>query len=125
MISNNIEILIEKLITKTKAGQAFWDKTSRDSEFKLELQKGAITSDSWSDGNGVFVDLAILNDEGEIIERDFFDLHENQEDYSKLYDVNMAAKNSYYKLDETLKTIFDELDSVKPVGKNRNKDLPF
>ncbi|CCG53698.1 Protein of unknown function [Flavobacterium indicum GPTSA100-9 = DSM 17447] len=123
MISENIKILIDKLKKKTESGQAIWTKTSRDTEFKLELQKGAIVTDNWEDGQGFFVDLAILNENGEIIERDFFNV--NEEDYKTLYEVYLLAKNSYYKVDETLKTIFDELDSPKIVGKDKNKDLPF
>ncbi len=61
MISSNIKILIDKLKTKTELGQAIWSKTSSDTEFKLELQKGAITIDNWEDSHGLFVDLSILN----------------------------------------------------------------
>lgn len=123
MISANIKILIDKLKKKTELGQAIWSKTSRDTEFKLELQKGAITIDNWEDGEGLFVDIAILNENGETIERDVFNVSE--EDYNVLFEIYMLAKNSYYKIDETLKTIFDELDSPKIVGKDRHRDLPF
>ena len=125
MISANIKILIEKLKIKTESGQAIWSKTSRDTEFKLELKKGAITTDNWEDGNGYYVDLAIINQNGETIERDAFNAVENEEAYKALYDIYILAKNSYYRTDETLKTIFDELDSSQIVGKDINKDLPF
>lgn len=123
MISSNIKILIGKLKKKTEIGQAIWSKTSSDTEFKLELQKGAITTDNWEDGHGCFVDLAIINENGETIERDVF--NKNEEGYDELFTIYLIAKNSYYKIDETLKTIFDELDSLKIVGKDRHKDLPF
>ena len=119
MISENIKILIDKLKKKTEAGQAVWTKTSRDTEFKLELQKGAITTDNWDDGGGLMVDLAIINDKGDIIERDFFVSGDNN-DFKTLLEIYELAKKSYYKTDETLKTIFDELDSDKIVGKDKN-----
>jgi len=127
MISTNIKILIEKLKKKTESGQAIWTKTSRDSEFKLELQKGAITTDNWEDNEGRYIDLAIINENGEAIERDAFNLYEmtQVENYNTLYEIYEIAKKSYYKIDETLKTIFDELDSEKIVGKDKHRDLPF
>lgn len=124
MISDNIKTLIEKLKRKTQAGQAIWSKTSRDSEFKLEMQKGAITTDNWQDDYGnFFVDLAIINENGDVIERDVFP-GEEIDDYLILQEIYELAKKSYYRSDETLKTIFEELDSDKIIGKDKG-GLPF
>jgi hypothetical protein len=125
MIKNNIKLIIEKLIAKTDSGQAIWKKTSRDTEFKLELSKGAITTDCWVDVDSLvrWVDFSVYNSNGEIIERDYF--HENQaDDYAVLHEVYESVKRSYYKIDETFKIIFDELDGDEKIG-GESKDLPF
>lgn len=121
MMTENIKMLIEKLIKKTTAGQANWKKTSRDTEFKLEFQKGAVVTDNWTDGEGLHVDLAILNDNGDIVERVIYD-YEQEEDYKKILEVYELAKKSYFKSDETIKNIFEELESDKIIGK---EELPF
>lgn len=125
MISENLKVLIDKLKKKTESGKAIWSKTSVETEFKLELQKGAITTDKWDDSqNGEsLVDLLIINANGDVIERAVFGESEPIE-YKQLLEVYELAKKSYYKVDETIKTIFDELDSENTVGKGTN-DLPF
>lgn len=125
MMNANIKLIAEKLINKTDVGQAIWTKTSRDSEFKLELTKGAITTDTYEDGEygTKWIDLCIYNVNGDIIEREAF--NENHvDDYAILQKVYESATKSYYKIDETMKTIFDELDGEKIVGRD-NKELPF
>lgn len=129
MIPENLNALIKKLIDKTTSKKAVWSKTSRDSEFKLELNKGAIITDNWDDENsGMNVDFSILNEFGDIIERIAF-RHIDVDNYNTLMQLHNEAKRSYYKVDETIKTIFDELDSEKIVGRERSKDdlpdLPF
>lgn len=124
MISENLVVLIEKLKKKTIDGQAKWTKTSADNEFKLELSKGAITIDNWPSTNFgyMFVDIVVINDNGDVIERAAFTDEEDLEDYNKVLDLHKEVSKSYYKVDETIKTIFDELDSDKIVGKG---NLPF
>lgn len=125
MISENLKVLIDKLKKKTESGKAIWSKTSVETEFKLELQKGAITTDNWVDSQNSesLVDLLIINANGDVIERAVFGESETI-DYNQLIEVYELAKKSYYKVDETIKTIFDELDSENTVGKGTN-DLLF
>ncbi|MGI4021988.1 MAG: hypothetical protein ACRYFA_10815 [Janthinobacterium lividum] len=120
-MTENFTSLIEKLKNKTVSKQAIWSKTSRDNEFKLELQKGAITIDSWEDNNVDFVDLNIMNENGEIIDRAYFH-SSDRVDYKTLLDLHSSAKRAYFKVDETIKNIFDELDSKNVVGKERRSD---
>jgi len=121
MMNANIKLIAEKLINKTDLGQAIWTKTSRDSEFKLELTKSSITTDLWDDGGIKWIDFCIYNVNGDPIEREAFS--ENQvSDFTLLEKVYESANKSYYKIDETLKTIFDELDGEDIVGE---KDVPF
>lgn len=123
MISEKLKILIEKLRSKTESREAIWKKTSRDTEFKLEFQKGAVTIDNWTDDFGSFVDIRIINENGDEVEGVVFDSN-TPEQYSVLQDLSELIKKSYYKTDETFKTLIDELDSDKIVGKGKD-DLPF
>jgi hypothetical protein len=122
MITKNLEILIEKLKNKATVGKTNWKKTSRDTEFKLDFQKGAVVTDNWEDAEGTHVDLAVLNQNGDIIERVFYSI-DDKEGYNKILEVYELAKKSYYKSDETIRNIFEELDSDKTVG--TDGDLPF
>ncbi len=123
MISEKLKILIDKLTKKTESKQAIWKKTSRDTEFKLEFQKGAVTIDNWNDDLGTFVDLRIINENGDEVEGVVFE-PDSTEQYTILEGLYELIKKSYYKTDETFKTLLDELDSDKIVGKSKD-DLPF
>lgn len=125
MIPERTKELLIKLKDKSESGQAIWSKTSVDTEFKLEFQKGAVTIDNWEDSHGIFADFAIINDNGDIIERHIFNVNEDPDDYNFISNIYKSVKNSYYKTDETIKTIFDELDSEKTIGKDKRRELPF
>lgn len=125
MIPENYKLLIEKLKQKTLKKEANWSKTSADDEYKLDLGKGAITIDNWRDNGKTYIDLSIINDRGDIIDRIYFPSGET-EDYNLVLELHSLAKRAYYKIDETLKNIFKELDSDKPIGNvNPVDDLPF
>jgi len=129
MIPENIKTLIEKLIKKTNDNQAIWTKTSLDNEFKLDLEKGAITTDNFETTDGeIFVDLVIRNENGDIIENVRVGVSE-KEDYKLITGLHNIAKRKYYRVEETIKTIFEELDSDKIIGKKdshfKEEDLPF
>ena len=127
MIPENFKILIEKLKEKTAKKEAIWSKTSRDNEFKLDLGKGAITIDMWqNDETGQpMVDITVINEYGDRIDSIYFSSNE-KEDYKYLHELHSLAKRAYYKVDETFKIIFKELDSDKTIGtEKRADDFPF
>ena len=127
MIPDNIKTLIEKLKNKTIAKQTIWSKTSRENEFKLELSKGSITIDNWEDEVGMLIDFVIRNESGDVIERIAFNSNDEYIDYKFILELYTLVKREYYKVEETIKTIFDELDSDKKIGKEHRPedDLPF
>lgn len=127
MIPENFKILIDKLKEKTTRKEAIWSKTSRNDEFKLDLGKGAITVDRWlnEDTGEQLVDIAVINDRGDRIDSIYFNSTE-KEDYKYLIELHSLAKRAYYKVDETFKSIFKELDSDKTIGTEKKPDdLPF
>lgn len=123
MIAENFRLLIEKLKYKSAKREAIWAKTSRDEEFKLHLGKVTLLTDCWYD-EVTFnkkVDLVILNKDGEKI--DGVILSKGEDDYELLIELHTLAKQSYYKIDETFKSIFEELDSNKVVGEKKKHEL--
>ena len=123
MIAENFRLLIEKLKYKSSKREAIWDKTSRDEEFKLHLGKVTLLTDCWYD-EVTFnkkVDLVILNEDGEKI--DGVILSKGEDDYELLIELHTLAKQSYYKIDETFKSIFEELDSNKVIGEKKKHEL--
>ena len=127
MIPENIKSLITGLIEKTNAKRANWDKTSRPNEFKLHFDMGAVTTDNWyDDSENEYVDFAIYNSLGDRI--DVFSVSRNNPDYQEIIRLHTTAKKEYYKVDETINGLLDEIKSDKNIGLKRtetNDDLPF
>ena len=125
MVPDNFKTLVDKLKEKTTKKEAIWSKTSQDNEFKLDLGRGAITVDHWGNEFGQYVDMSVINEDGDIV--DSIRFHEGEiNEYKYLIELHSLAKRAYYKVDETFKAIFKELDSDKTIGVERNSDdLPF
>lgn len=127
MIPENLTKLIQALIDKTNAKLATWGKTSRENEYKLVFESGAITTDSWIiDGNIEYVDFAIYNTYGDKI--DEFMAEESNKDFPLLKSLHNVAKRRFYNVDETINGLFDEIKSTKSIGKRtieNSDDLPF
>jgi hypothetical protein len=123
MIAENYRLLIEKLKHKIAKREAIWTKTSRDEEFKLHIGKVTILLDCWYDevSFNKKVDLVILNEDGEKI--DGIILSNGEAGYELLLEMHTLAKQSYYKIDETFKSIFEALDSNKIVGDKKKNEL--
>jgi hypothetical protein len=126
MIPHNIENLIKALIEKTLAKQAIWGKTARLNEFKLHFEKGAVTTDSWEGEGAEFVDFGIYNSFGDKI--DNFIAAKGELDFDLLSQLHNCAKREFYKVDETISGLFNEVKAEKSVGKREIEgqgDLPF
>jgi len=123
MIPENFKLLIEKLKLKTVKQEACWTKTSRDEEFKLDFGNITILTDYWFHeiANQQAVDINIFNQDGEKIEG--LILTEEELDFKSLQELHTLAKQSYYKIDETFKSIFEELDSNKVIGEKKKHEL--
>jgi hypothetical protein len=126
MIPINIESLIRALIEKTNAKKAIWGKTSRSNEFKLHFEKGAVTTDSWYNEDEEFFDFGIYNSFGDRI--DNFFAKKGSPDFELLLELHNAAKREFFKVDETISSLFDEVKADKNVGKREiedNNELAF
>lgn len=127
MIPTNIKDLIKALTEKTASKKAIWGKTSRPNEFKLNLERGAVTTDFWDDNRGDTVDFAIYNNFGDRI--DNFSATKGDLEFELLIDLHNAAKREFYKVDETISSLFNEVNTDKSVGKREiegeDEPLPF
>ncbi|MDM1378448.1 hypothetical protein [Myroides marinus] len=121
MIDQNINELINRLITKTDFEQAIWRKTSRDTEFMLTLESGSvITIDKWFNNNEDYIDFAILSEIGEDIYRS--NSYSNSSDeFKKLNNLYEVIQAKYHnKINRTLNSILFEINSNKVIGQNTN-----
>lgn len=125
MIPEKIANLIKAIIEKTNSKKATWGKTSRENEFKLHFQNGAITTDFWSNDRGEeFVDIAIYNSFGDRI--DSYEAEKGEEDYTVIIELHNVAKRDFYKVEETIDNLFNEAKNDKNIGKREIEgDLPY
>lgn len=135
-MSEEILKLIELLTEKTKQRNVIWNETSVEDQFKLNFDESyVLVNKNWQGGNYSTFTFELRNKEGKIL--DVLDTNEqNQynELVSNLYD-NII--NSYYKVEETYKSIFNKLSYSIKVGKEEDPpqkqkptqinddDLPF
>ena len=126
MIPEYFKTLVVKLQEKTTRKETIWSRTSLYSEFKLDLEKGAITVNKWYDEEErqSYVSISILNNFGDRI--DSFAVTSNEkEDYKNLDELYTLVKRAYYKVEETIHNIFNELNSSKTIGTEDDDNLPF
>jgi hypothetical protein len=120
MIPSKMKDLIMALIDKTISQKAIWGKTSRPNEFKLSLENGAVTTDRWSQDGDEIVDCCIYNVYGDKI--DNFVAKSEEPDFDLLRELHDAAKREFYKVDETINNMFNELNDDYSVGKRQVED---
>jgi hypothetical protein len=116
MIPENYKTLIEKLIDKTKNDKAIWTKTSGEDEFKLDLAKGAITTDVYGTPVSRMIDFRIWNDQGDVV--DTISYHRDTPEFKIVHELHALAKRNYFEVDKIVKGIFDELDGDGVIGKS-------
>ena len=119
-MNNTLKNLVKALSEKNLRNETIWTKTSGENEFKIKMNKASLTVDHWNDEDGENYDLTIYNENGEQIEyvhvmtNDAFD-KENFDLLKKHYE---SVNKTYYKVDETLDSILNEIENKKIVGNN-------
>lgn len=113
------ERLIEKLTHRTEYGTALWEATSKPDTFKIEMQSGGITLGALYDANikQNVITLRVYNDSGEMIDQiDYGELSDYHQ-YAIGFDLYSLARSNYLKVDETIKSFLEELDSAEVIGR--------
>ncbi len=112
MIEQPLIDIVEKLIDGTKSKKIKWERTQRDTEFKVVLGSSSVTTDNWTLNNGVkCVDLTLWNSNGEIAKRIAFEDNDKEsEDYNYLMGLYSIVQNAYYQVDDTIAEILKYLN---------------
>lgn len=122
-----IEKLINVLWEKTKKSEADWKKTSSQTEFQLQFEKGRITIDSFSgedyEGNKInIVSINLYNEVGEEIYAYSKSLQNQKDRYYELLDFYNDVKASCFRVSETIDSMLNEAQSNSVIGEDK---LPF
>ncbi|MCJ8290466.1 MAG: hypothetical protein HRT58_12435 [Crocinitomicaceae bacterium] len=128
-IPEKIVSLIKALTEKTLSKNAIWSKSSQNNEFKLFLEKGAVTTAYLDNTYGNdSVDFSIYNVHGDRI--DGYNAVRTDPNFAILLDLYNSAKREFYKVDETITSLFDQVRNDGEIGKRlvdeaEDDDLPF
>ena len=108
----SIDKLVKTLLDGTKNGTIDWETTARKTEFRTRISTGAIAVDKWdwspeqSDETVTNVDITVFNEAGEKIDTC---LASGGADFGKLAQLHETVRRKVLKVDETLESIFKEL----------------
>lgn len=114
MKNNKYNELLNRLLDSTKENRTKWSKTSRQNEYSTDVGEYSITITSLSQStfsiskelNEKFA-LTLINSDGEIIDLQL--LLPSDSDYSLISELYSQARTSYYKVDEVLESLIQEL----------------
>ena len=124
MIPDYLKVLIQGLKEKTSKNEVIWQKSS-ETEFKVELQSGAITADKmWLSKKSTFMlEVCVYNNRGELADRIAVSQFDEADDYKFVDDFYIVVRRKYFKVEETIKGIIDEVQKNGVIGKE--EELPF
>jgi hypothetical protein len=129
MISPKYLELVEKLSSRTEERKIIWQKSSSSGEFKLQLASGTLTIVRYEGdyNNRPFIVINIYNDRGDKI--DVIEAEDSTQEFNALEQLYSFVRRSYYRVDETIDSFFDELSTDKIIGvegkEEEEEDLPF
>jgi len=112
-----IKNLINALTEKTSDSRIKWDRTSRDNEFICNVGSGSITVDNYmahdeySGEEDQVLDLCILNNQGQRLERIYYDDSSSVE-FKLLLSLHQSIYRKYHKIDEIIDGIISEISEL-------------
>ncbi len=120
MISPEFKEIIVKLTQKTKDRKARWYSISED-QFALKLKEGTVVIDKSYDSytESTNFQFSILNQDGVKIESL---VGVESDDLNLLDDLFEVVRRSYYRVEETIKSIASEVNNDDEIGDNEVKD---
>lgn len=115
MKSNKYNQLINLLLKSTRDNRVSWSRTSRQNEYTSDVLNYSITitklsQSTFSISNGISDKFAIslINENGDNI--DIQEVLSSDADYSLIASLYAEARRSYFKVDEVLDTLIDNLN---------------
>lgn len=120
-MNDKISELIRAIKNKTENGLAEWEQSSSNTEFKLKLLKGKITTDYYRsesiDGSTNFiVEIRIYNERGDEIYSSWTTEGTDRILFLELKSFYDSVKSSYYKVSETIDALIKEAESPGMIG---------
>jgi hypothetical protein len=119
-MENRVQKIVDTLTKGTEEDKLSWESTARETEFRMELNKGSITVDSWVNfdhENGEeekLADISFLNKDGELIDRVIFSQETDRLDYRAVVNLQGMARRKSLNIDEKINDIMSELQ--KKIG---------
>lgn len=114
MTNNKYSTLISKLIDSTKENRLNWQKTSRQNEYSTEVSSYMVSIVLLSPGTFVIgkdrnetYALTLINEEGDNI--DTQEITHSNPDFDNIANLYAEAKRSFYKVDEVLESLIQNL----------------
>jgi len=128
MIPERLKKIVSLLKEKTLTKKAIWNKTSGQDEYKLTIGEGSsiVVSENFGNYNQEYITICIFNSGGDLVERYDNEQETDDESNSLVLSFHKSARDAYYKVDETMEHLLDEISKLDVVGKKEEKtfDLP-
>lgn len=138
MIPEKLKKIIILLRDKTLEKKAIWNKTSGDEEYKLIIGEGSsiVVGEHFGNYNHEYIQIVIYNNQGQPVERYSNEEESEPEDNKLVWSFHKAARDSYFKVDETMESLLNEIsqqdiigEKIEPVSPapspGEDDDLPF
>lgn len=114
MKNSKYNLLIDKLLQATTEGRLYWDSSSQSNEYQTSVGDILVLISGPRRSLGFNVNLnmenmsiALVNNEGVEIDRQKVETSDSA--YDNFLDLFDMARKNYYKVDETLQKIIDEV----------------
>lgn len=100
--------VVQELLSKTRAGQRAWEKTSVSDQFELRMSSARVLIDAGVQHGHQFYRLRITDSSATKTVVDVLG-HEGTQDYQLLGQLYSAAEDAFYASNDTLSGVFREL----------------
>lgn len=127
MIPERLKKIVTLLRDKTLEKKAIWNKTSGQDEYKLQIGEGSSIVVSFDYGNydSEYITISIFNKNGDMVERYDTENEKDEDSSILLWSFHKAARDSYYKVEETMEHLLNEISKQDVVGiKEEKKIIP-
>jgi hypothetical protein len=112
-----LKTILQKLAKKTEKGKTIWSKTSGNG-FKISFPDSAtiMISMVYDAVSEYHYTVEIFNNDGEQV--DFYAAYKSNGDdeFALLEELYNSARRAYYKVDETYKSMMNNIDNTDVVG---------
>ena len=138
MIPEKLKQIITLLKDKTLSKKAIWNNASGGEQYKLLTGGGSsiVVTLSYGNYNAEYYEVAVFNTNGQAVEMYSSESEDNLFDLALVKSFHKAARDSYYKVDETMDSLLDELSKQDVIGEKEaiippptfsppQDDLPF